>query len=402
VGKVAVDFASNWEIRGGVWRYGMELSRALVRLLGADRVVIPVYDRLSKATFAELHRSGALVHSRPLISRYDRLQAMLRQRGRLIPWNSLLPLLYPPSFRERLFRAGLADADVYHAIFTCRGRPRRGVTVGTIHDLIPWINYPESVKGREWMQSLVAGHRRWAELVIVPSNATREVLIGHADFPADRVRVVHHGIDQEHFRSDAPIDEALLQRHGLRRGGFLLYVSSLAPHKNVPRMIEAYLRAIGERRDLPLVLSGSIEQLTSTVRAALEDGTGRVRHIGYLADEELPTFYRSARALVHVALAEGFGFTPLEAMACGCPVVVSRGGASGEVVGEAGVRVDPTNVEEIAHGIAQVISDDGLLATLRERGVAHCGQFTWERCATETLAVYQDAARRGRTSHPPA
>jgi glycosyltransferase involved in cell wall biosynthesis len=392
---VAVDFASNWEIRGGVWRYGIELTRALVRLLGSGHVVVPVYDRLPQSFLDELRGTEAKVSPSTLASRYDRLDAMTRKNGRVVPWKSVLPLIYRPALRQQLFRSGLDGAEVYHALFACRGRPRRGVTVGTIHDLIPWLNYPDSPKNKAWMQGLIAGHREWAELVITPSAATRDALVGHGGFPADRVRVVHHGIDQDHFSPDASVDQALLERHGVQAGRFLLYVSSLAPHKNVDRMARAYLDAVGARRDMPLLLSGSVEHLTPALRAILDDGTGRVRHIGYLADHELPTFYRSARALVHVALAEGFGFTPLEAMACGCPVVVSRDGASGEVVGDAGVRVDPLNVEDIARGISRILTDDALATSLRERGPRHCRQFTWDRCARQTVAVYDEAWQRG-------
>ncbi len=389
--RVAIDFASNWEIRGGVWRYGMELTRALVELIGPERVVVPVYDRLPTPSLRELQRTNAAIIDGPLVSRLDRFDAMSRRNGRLVPWRKVLPLLYRPALRQRLFRAGLDGADVCHSLFFARGRPRHGVTVGTIHDLIPWLNYPDSPKSRIWMERLIAGHRTWSDLVIVPSRATRDALVEHGNFPADRVRVVHHGIDQEHFAAETPVDRALLARHGLKEGRFLLYVSSLAPHKNVQRMVQAYLETVGARRDLPLVLSGSTDNLTKELRAVLEDGTGRVRHIGYLSDEELPTLYRSARALIHVALAEGFGFTPLEAMACGCPVIASRGGASGEVVGEAGLQVDPTNIEEIGRGIARILADDAPLVSLRERGLRHCKQFTWERCARETLAVYQEA-----------
>lgn len=390
-GPVAIDFASNWEIRGGVWRYGIELTRALVARLDPAGVIVPVYDRLPADLLAELHASGATVRSTPLTVRYDRLDSMARQQGRWIPWKTVLPFVYRPTLKERLFRSGLGGARLYHALFGCRGRPHHGTTVGTIHDLIPWLNYPDAHNGAAWMQRLIAGHRRWSTLVIVPSRATRDALVEHAEFPPERIRVVHHGIDQERFAPDAPTDEAVLHQHGLRPGKFLLYVSALAPHKNVDRMASAFLSVIGDRRDLPMILAGPTNRMTPHLAAILNDGTGRVRHIGYVDDHQLPTLYRSARALVHVALAEGFGFAPLEAMACGCAVVVSRGGASGEVVGPAGLQVDPNDADDIGRAIAQVLEDDALVEAFRARGLAQVRTFTWERCARQTLEVYQEA-----------
>ena len=391
---VALDFASSWEDRGGIWRYGIELARALVAILDTEQVIIPVYDRLPESQVAELTTTKAQVSSSVFSSSYDRLESLQFQKGRFISWKAILPLIYRPTVRRHLFRSALRGAGVYHAMFECRGQPRRGVTVGTIHDLIPWVNHPVTDAGSQRMQRMAADHRRWAELVIVPSAATRDDLINHAGFPEERVRVVHHGIDPSRFSSQAPVDRALLERHRLREGKYLLYVSALAPHKNVERMVAAFLEVVGARNDIPMVLAGSVQYSSPYLNAVLADGTDRVRHIGYVSDAELPGLYRGARALVHVALAEGFGFSPLEALSCGCPVIVSRRAAAGEVVGEAGLQVDPLDVNDIARGIRTILEDDALHAVLQERGPRHSGQFTWQRCARETLAVYREAFDR--------
>ncbi len=388
---LALDFASNWEIRGGVWRYGIELTKALVQLLGSNYVSLPCYDRLPADRMQELYETKAIVRNEGFFTRYDRLQAMKRRNGRFIPWKTILPWVYGPRQQDKLFQQGLGNAQVYHAIFTCRGRPRDGVTVGTIHDLIPFLHAEGAGFSRERFLNMIDEFRRWAALVIVPSHATRNDLIKHLQYPAEQIRVVYHGIDTSVFHPGVPFAAELLNKHDLKPGKYLLYVGALERRKNIERLVEAYHLALGERRDMPLVLSGSIIHAIPTLQLALNDGTGRVRHIGYVSDAELPGLYRGARGLVHVAIAEGFGFTPPEAMACAIPVIASKQTATGEVVGDAGLLVDAYSVPEIAEGIRRLVSDDALHDGLSARGQNRAAQFTWTRCAAETYAVYEEA-----------
>jgi alpha-1,3-rhamnosyl/mannosyltransferase len=387
----ALDFASNWEIRGGVWRYGIELTRALVKLLGPEAVLLPVYDRLPQDRLVELAGSGGRLRADGLHLRFDHLESLSQRQGRFVPWKTLLPWVYGPKLRQRLFRSALGTAQVSHAVFTCRGTPRHGVTVGTIHDLIPLLHADGAGFSKDRFLSMIEDHRRWATLVIVPSEATQHDLVKHLNYPQGLIRVVYHGIDTEQFHPKVALPEALLNQHGLKPGQFLLYVGALERRKNIERLIEAYLLAVGDRRDMPLVLCGSVVHEMPRLQEALDDGTGRVKYIGYVSDQDLPGLYRAARSLVHVAVAEGFGFTPPEAMACGTPVITSKQTATGEVVGEAGLLVDAFSVDEIAQGILAMISDDSLHSKLSTLGQTRAASFTWKRCAEQTYAVYQEA-----------
>jgi glycosyltransferase involved in cell wall biosynthesis len=389
--RLALDFASNWEIRGGVWRYGIELSRALVTLVGPENVVLPCFDHLPDDRVEELQATGATLVSTAWSRRFDHLDSLLQRRGRFVPWKHVLPWIYTPRRRQRLFEKTLGDVEVYHALLACRGQPRAGATVGTIHDLIPLLHAEAAGFARDRFLAMVEDHRRWAELVIVPSQATRSDLIEHLQFPADRIRVVYHGIDHARFHVRVPYASTLLQQHQLQPGQYLLYIGALEKRKNIERLVTAYLQAVGDRRDIPLVLSGSVIHEMPALQQALADGTNRVRHIGYVGDADLPGLYRGARALLHVALAEGFGFTPLEAMACGTPVVASKQTATGEVVNEGGLLVDAYSVEEIAGAIRRVMSNDALHDDLARRGMQRAKAFTWSRCAEQTLEVYREA-----------
>jgi alpha-1,3-rhamnosyl/mannosyltransferase len=362
----------------------------------ADRqgssVSVPCYDRLPPARRDELLSLGVPITANWASSRYDYLDSLSQRQGRLVAWNRIMPVVYPSWVRQLLFQHGLGDANVYHAIFACRGGVRRGVTVGTIHDAIPLLHAEGSSLARSRFVEMVDDHRTWAERVIVPSEATRRDLVDHLSFPGDRLRVVYHGIDHKTFHPHVALPQRLLAKHGLRPGRYLLYVGAIEGRKNIDRMVEAYLRAV-DADDVPLVLTGTVVGEIPRLKAALGDGTGRVRHIGYVGDQDLPGLYRGAMALVHVAIAEGFGFTPPEAMACSTPVITSKQTATGEVVGQAGLLVDAYSVDEISSAIGAILSNPALRDDLSARGVVRAREFTWKRCAEQTLEVYEDALR---------
>ena len=399
--RIAFDIASNWESRGGVWRYGLELARALGQLLPTGSVRIPCFDLLPPERLAELRATGASVGNNPVLRRVDRLDAMSKTTGRFVPWSRVLPAVYRPWMRDRLIASGLGACDLYHGVYACRGRPRGAAVVGTIQDMLPVV-YPELCGiSPEFQHRMVETHRRWADLVIVPSAATRDDVTRLTRIPADRIRTVHHGIDHAQFHTRAPVPADLLARHGLTPGRFFLYVGSIERRKNIDRMVRAYLQATPAAADVPLVISGAPVHDIPALRDAEASGDRRVRVIGYAGDADLAGLYAAARALIHVAFVEGFGFTPLEAMACGTPAIVSAIGSSAEVVGAAGLAVDPHDEGAIAAAIRALGSDDALHRQLTATGLTRAREFTWEACARQTLAVYAEAIEMSRRRASP-
>jgi glycosyltransferase involved in cell wall biosynthesis len=168
---------------------------------------------------------------------------------------------------------------------------------------------------------------------------------------------------------------------------YLLYVGSRKPHKNLPRLLEAYSRS-GVRRDARLLLTGNPDQhIAGEIdRLGL---TGDVIFADLQADGDLSEVYRGALALVFPSLYEGFGLPPLEAMACGIPVLTSNLCSLPEVVGDAGVLVDPLNVEAIADGIRRLVRDSDLRADLRTKGLLRAKEFSWDKTACKTRAALE-------------
>jgi len=242
-----------------------------------------------------------------------------------------------------------------------------------------------------------------ASRVISVSEATRRDLHDLLGIPFDHVRRVYEAPDPEFLTAASGAGEEekqrILERYQISYP-FLLYAGNIRPHKNVPRLVEAFavvrdqLSSHPLYKDLRLIIIGdTISQYPSVRQAVIKSRAETVvRFLGFVPFDTLRCFYRSAAAFVFVSRYEGFGLPPLEAMACGTPVVASNVSSLPEVVGDSAVQVNPENVFEIARGIKEVLLNDELRASLIRCGLEHARRFSWERTAREVLAIYCEAS----------
>jgi glycosyltransferase involved in cell wall biosynthesis len=274
-------------------------------------------------------------------------------------------------------------------------------TVGTIHDLAPFhvrgkYDVARMFYGRVVVKTLA---RRQKEIIAV-SRCTARDIERFFGIPESRQHVIHNGIDHERFRpGDAGMDrEEVARRHGLDRPYFL-YVSRLEhPAKNHVRLIEAFAAFKRETgSDWLLALGGGDWHGAEAIRAAAAaaDCAGDIRFLGFVPDAGLPALYRGAEAMVYPSLFEGFGLPPVEAMACGTPVISSSRGALEEVIGDAALVVDPESVEGMARALGELAGSGELAGRMRERGLANAARFDWGRTAEQVEAVYRKAAGGG-------
>ena len=293
------------------------------------------------------------------------------------------------SAREQLVLPRLipADADLYwtpHYVIPVFSRRSLLVTVQDVFHLA----VPELVGGwlrRLYARGMFAAVRRRAARVLVTSDFTRREfarLVGHAKQPLD---VVPLGVGDA-WRG-APRGESPLATP------YLLFVGNVKPHKNVRRLINAFQRVAHE---IPhrLVIVGRTEGMRTgddSVRALAAASSGRVTLAGEVSDDELMRWVAYADAFVFPSLYEGFGLPPLEAMAMGCPCLVSRAASLPEVCGDAVLYCDPRDESDIAGGIVRILTDEPLRIRLRAAGLARAAEFTWERCAQGTVAVMEAA-----------
>lgn len=271
-------------------------------------------------------------------------------------------------------------------------------TVVTVHDL-SFVRYPEAFRpfNRLYLRVMTRRSVFRARRVIADSVSTQRDLTRWWGVPAERISVVPIGVGEAFSPASREHVEAFRRRRGLPRR-FILYLGTLEPRKNVIAVIEAFARwarASGDR-ELQLIVGGAkgwyYERIFSRVQ---ELGMGdRVRFPGYIPADELPDWYRAAEVFVYPSLYEGFGLPPLEAMACGTPVITSNTSSLPEVVGDAALKVDPHDVEAIAEALARLLEDADLRQQLREAGLARARLFSWERTARETIAAYCLALER--------
>jgi glycosyltransferase involved in cell wall biosynthesis len=301
----------------------------------------------------------------------------------------------PPHHRfEQLvlpFEVVRLDADVYHAPDFVPPFLRRFPAVVTVHDLaflrMPELLTPESRR----YYGQVGPAARNADRIIAVSECTRRDLVDLVGAPSKRIEVVYEAADARY----RPLGEPEVDARGDVPDEYLLFVGTREPRKNLARLLEAYAALVARAPAAPpLLVAGRRGWLADDLEARA-DGLGlgeRVRWLGGVTPDELVRLYNLATALVFPSLYEGFGLPALEAMACGLPVVASTGGSLPEVVGEAGLLVDPFDVDGLSRAMERVWREPGLRDDLRGRGFARAAEFSWRRAAEETLDVYRRAA----------
>ena len=293
---------------------------------------------------------------------------------------------------DALGARGLAEhVDVFHATDYMIPRLRRTPVCATLFDAIP-LSHPEwanprlrALKNMGMRQSA-----RWADRVIAISQAMVPELIEHYGIDGERIAVTPLGVDDRWFTVEsAPRIAEVRARHGLAPG-YLLFVGTLQPRKNVERIIAAYLRLPAHQQaERQLVIAGKAgwraDDLVATLREV--SAGGRVRWLDYVEADDMRALYQGAAAFVFPSLYEGFGLPVLEAFASGVPVLTSTTTSLPEVAGDAALLVEPTDIDAIAAGMSSLIGDLPLAERLRAAGRARAREFTWARCAAETVAV---------------
>ena len=272
-----------------------------------------------------------------------------------------------------------------------------GEQVLTVHD-VSFLDHPEwyNQKFALWYGWLIPRLVRRVERVITVSNFSKQSIVRRTGISEDKVFVIPNGVDTHEFypRSVAEI-RSVIEALEIPTTEYVLSLGTLEPRKNLRRLVDAWARIHNlVPSDVWLVIAGA-KGGTSVFRDAdIPRLPPRVFLTGYVPDQHLPALYSGAMVLAYVSLYEGFGLPALESMATGTPSLTGDLTAIPEAVGEAGLMVDPYDVEDIAQGLLRLIQDSALREDLRSKGLDRAKQYTWEACAKSTLEVLHDSFRR--------
>jgi glycosyltransferase involved in cell wall biosynthesis len=261
-------------------------------------------------------------------------------------------------------------------------------SVVTLFDLIPLRAPDRSLarRARFLFRLAVSLAARTSARIITPSAATKEDLSSVLGVPRDKTQVIPLAADAR-FAPQTESEKARVREHYDLPREYVLSVGINKPHKNIPALLDAW-QSLGETQRT-LVIAGAWDARYASVASRQSSAA---RFIPNVDDRDLPALYAGAAVFVFPSLYEGFGLPPLEAMACGAPVVCSNAASLPEVVGDAALLVSPRDVSAIADAIQRVLTDAALREELRAKSLARAAQFSWERTARETLNVYKQFA----------
>lgn len=378
----------------GIGQYTRHLVRELAALGAAPHCFLGTGWSEARSASAHAGADGLAPHNaaRP---------AAWRTAGRGLLRRSGLAHAASRAWQAHRFRAGLPrEAALYHEtnfLPFCYGALP---TVLTAHD-VSWLRYPEThpaarvdLMRRQFPRALTRADR-----VIVVSDFVRAELLALCEVDPGKVRVVHNGVAPAFRPLATDVLAPVLARQGLLPGRYLLALGTLEPRKRLSTALRAHQRLPAAlRRHMPLVLAGIKGWLTSELEREMAPAVarGEVRVAGYVPDADLPSLVAGACAMVYPSIYEGFGLPPLEAMACGVPVICSDRSALPDVVGDGGVLLDPNDIDGFSAAMLRACEDAHWRAAIGARALRRAAGFSWQRCARETLEVYRELLATGR------
>jgi glycosyltransferase involved in cell wall biosynthesis len=264
---------------------------------------------------------------------------------------------------------------------------RKGPVILTCHDIIPWTHYKNpTIIWRANIRSI-----RQIKHIIAVSEYTKNELINHLGIPEERIHCIPEGIDHQKFH---PVPDAVRPAYLHPEDRILLYVGSEEERKNIRVVLRALKDLIRDMPNVKLIKAGGPGTCISQEAFLNEiNCLGLAKNViitGTIPDSELLTFYNIADAFVFPSLCEGFGLPPLEAMACGCPVIASDRTSIPEVVGDAGILLDPEDQEVWCTTLSAVLNEPTMRANMRQKSLDRAAMFSWENCAQKTHQLYME------------
>lgn len=339
-------------------------------------------------------RSGFGFYVKNLVQNLEKIDS--QNQYQLIKPETEKDFSMPQRFLWDQFRfpkiAQINNVDILHQ--PCFSVPifYHGKKIVTVHDIIP-LKFPKNLPlaSRLFYSKWMTYSYRYADMIIADSECTKRDIIKHLKISPEKIRVIYLAVSDD-FKpesSKARIQNIKNKYHTGEK--YFIHVGTIEPRKNLPFLVRAFSEAVRAGVPENLVIVGKYgwyydRLLTSIKDLQLKD---RVIFTGYAPDEDIPALYSGATALTFPSLYEGFGFPPLEAMACGTPVISSNTSSLPEVVVDAGILIAPEDKETWAKKMIEISTEKKLAQKLRIKGLKRAKKFSWEKTARETIEVYK-------------
>lgn len=290
------------------------------------------------------------------------------------------------------------DVDVFWSphfnvpIFPVRTKKR----IVTVHDVFHLVFKDlYNLFERNYAKLLINSAVRFSDLIITVSQFSKSEILKYTKVKGEKIKVIYNGIDTKRFKVCPNEEKIKIKNKYNLPDKFLFFVGNVKPHKNLKGLLRAFERIIRDERDIFLVITGKKEGFIKGDKEIFKILNNKylkdkVIFTGYVDNEDLPILYNLADLFVFPSFYEGFGLPPLEAMACGCPSVVSKIPPLLEVCGDAVYYVNPYDVEDIAEGIIRVLKDQNLREEIKRKGYERVRNFSWEKSAMEHLKTIKD------------
>ena len=314
------------------------------------------------------------------------------------PWGDLWERFFLPKLLER------EQADLFHGpAYRVPHTRCRCPTIVTIYDLTCWrcasdYRWPF----RCYMRWLIRRSCKSADGIIATSKAAANDLRDLLGVVESKVQVIYGAADERFHRAESVDRQRLISIHPALAGPYILTVGTIEPRKRIDLLVTAYEKARA-KGSLPhsLIVVGKVGWKPESGLSAMRQSpaTSSIHHLGYVGEDDLVTIYQGADLFVCASRCEGFGLPPLEAMACGMPVVVTAGGALAETVGDAGVVVEPAGAQALADAVLAILKSEDRRRSLSEKALDRASQFSWKTAADQTIALYERILKSG-TVHP--
>lgn len=373
----------------GLGQYTWNLAHGLDGHKALDHVVLFTHGGFPKLQdFAAETRQEQGAGTTRLLSR---LRPMLAKSSLAVKiYEQVMPWVY--SYRMKAFAR---DYILHSPNFVLP--PYSGVSIATFHDLstLRYADYHPRARV-DFVNRAMDRAVGQASHIITDTEHVRQEVMEQFGISEDRCTAIPLGADSVFHPRDETACRTVLDRHSLMYREFCLFVSTIEPRKNLLRLLSAYERCWQHcQSPLPLVVIGGVGWHSEKEHKLMRSlaGRGLVQYLGYVPQDELPLYYAAAKAFVFPSLYEGFGLPVLEAMQSGTSVLTSGASAMSEVCGGAAVLVNPLDVEDITEGLKEILHNDANTADRVSQGLERAARFSWERCVSQTVQVYKEAAR---------